>query len=848
MKMLNSLSIKNLRLNKKRTISTIIGIILSCSLICAVATMVTSIQETLIENAINETGYYHVKMFNIADDKLKKLESNRDIKNIFTLYEDGYGILENGKNEDKPFLKLYSMDKNIFEHLKFNLIQGRFPANENEVIISKHIIDNGKVKLKIGDKISSDIGERVTNEGNILGKYNPYNKDYEKLVNTEHREFTIVGIIERPNYSFETYSDPGYTIITTNLKQGNKEAYVVLKEPKEYKASIPGIVGVSSYEKVQGETKEYELNNEILRWEAFAFSDTTVLMLLSVVGIVIFIIIFTSVFCIRNSFAIATTEKMKMYGMLASIGATKKQIKKNVIFEALILGIIGIPLGILLGISAVFVLVKIVNIIAGEYILTYVDGIVVKITILPIIIASVLSVITIYLSAISSARKASKVSPIEILRNANQIKIKSNKLKVPRVIQKVFKSGGELAYKNLKRSKKKYKTTVISISISIFIFITMNVFITNAFDLSNNYYKELDYNVRLYLRGNEKADVDKIKKVNYIDESFESYEGNEFFKIFDTEKINKIDGIELISDEIDDEKQDTYIQSGEKYSALKIVALDNASFQKYIKKIGANPDKMTKAGILCDEYIYYENDRQIENRRYKYEVGDTITGKFEGNEISIKVGDISKEKPYGIENSYYGGGYLVVNIDDFPNINFEPTYMCIQSSNTEALIDEIKNLNIGNIAFSNLEATVKEQNAMALITKIFLYGFITVITFIGVTNIFNTITSNMELRQKEFAMLKSIGMTKKEFNQMINLETIFYSVKSLLYGIILGLIGTFVLYKAFSIKIEKGIYLPINPIIISIIAVFILVFIIMKYSIAKINKQNTIETIRNENI
>ena len=94
----------------------------------------------------------------------------------------------------------------------------------------------------------------------------------------------------------------------------------------------------------------------------------------------------------------------------------------------------------------------------------------------------------------------------------------------------------------------------------------------------------------------------------------------------------------------------------------------------------------------------------------------------------------------------------------------------------------------------------------------------------------------MELRQKEFAMLKSIGMTKKEFNKMINLETIFYSSKSLIYGIALGLIGTFVIYKAFSIKIEKGIYIPLMPIMISIIGVFILVFIIMKYSMKKINK------------
>ena len=162
-------------------------------------------------------------------------------------------------------------------------------------------------------------------------------------------------------------------------------------------------------------------------------------------------------------------------------------------------------------------------------------------------------------------------------------------------------------------------------------------------------------------------------------------------------------------------------------------------------------------------------------------------------------------------------------------------------------MDELKSINIDN-GYFNISEQVKEEKSMVLIIKIFLYGFITVITLIGVTNIFNTITSNMELRQKEFAMLKSIGMTKREFNRMINLETIFYSTKALIYGIALGMIGTFALYKAFSVKFESGMYIPVKPIFISVIAVFILVFIIMRYSIAKINKQNIIETIRNENI
>ena len=846
MNILNKLSIRNLKLNKKRTISTIIGIILSCSLICAVATMFTSFQETLIQNAVNETGYYHLKMLNVSDEKLKTLENNRDIKGLFTIYENGYAKLENGQNEDKPYLKLYSMDKAEFDNLKFNLIEGEFPSNKNEIIISKHIIDNGKVNFKIGDKINIDVGKRESLNGYKLDSSNPYHEELEQLVDTKNHEFTIVGIIERPGYGFEQYSDSGYSIITTNMNEGSKNVYISLKHPKEYKEVIPMLLGETSYNDA---SDSHEVNRELLRWEAFAFSDSTVQMLYAVIGVVIFIIIFTSVFCIRNSFAIATTEKMKMYGMLSSVGATKKQIKKNVIFEALILGLIGIPLGIIGGIFAVFILIKIVNSIGGEYFLNNMEGIVVKITILPIILSIILGIITIYLSAISSARKASKVSPIELLRNADEIKIKAKKLKTPKIISNVFKTGGELAYKNLKRSRKKYRTTVISLTISIFIFITMNALLINMFDMSSNYYEDYDYNVRLYVRGNEPSDVDKIKRVNYIDECFVLYENYASLKIFDLDKINEIDEIGLIEDSIYDKEQKKYIPTGNgKYSGIYLEALDNDSFQKFARKIGANPDKLKEKGILCDNYLYYENDKQIETRRYKYNVGETVTGKLGDKEISIKVGFISKERPYGIEGSYYGGGYLVVNKDEFKNIEFAPAYMCIESSNPDELINEIKALDIDDVGFMNLEEQAKENRAMSLIVKIFLYGFIAIITLIGVTNIFNTITSNMELRQKEFAMLKSIGMTKKEFNRMINLETIFYSTKSLIYGVTLGLVGTFALYKAFSVKIEKGMYIPINPIIISIIAVFILVFMIMRYSLSKINKQNTIETIRNENI
>ena len=868
MNILNKLSIKNLKLNKKRTISTIIGIILSTALICAVATMATSFKASLVQDAINQTGYYHIKLYDINDEDYESLKNNRDIGDLFRINHVGYSNLEESQNEYKPYLKLYSMDEKVFEKLKFKLLEGSFPKNSDEIIISSHIKTNGNVDYNIGDKIKLNIGNRTTIDGKYdLNTGNPYNEGEEKLVDTYEKEFTVVGIIERPDYSFEDYSEAGYTVITTNMDKGKVDVYIALKNPIKYQTSIAELLGAVDYNEVISNTgnfkyDNYYINDSVLYWEALSFSLSTMQMIYSVCAVVIFIIIFTSVFCIRNSFAIATTEKIKMYGMLASIGATKKQIKKNVISEAMLLGIIGIPLGILSGIFAAFVLLRITNYFIGDEFFIYIDGIIFKISFLAILLSVLLGFVTIYLSAKSSAKKASKVSPIESLRNTNEIKIKNKNLKTPKIIKVLFGTGGVLAYKNLKRSKKKYRTTVISLTVSIAIFITMNSFVNYAFGTANNYYKDYDYNISI--RENSESsltteDMEKISSLDNIDEKYIVYwDDKNYIKIKDLDNIKLKNSLtEEIA--INEETGEAYINettgepiyTGEKYSSLQIMALDDESFKQYAKKIGENYEKIKYSGILCDTYTIYiaESNSYKKEKVYNYAVNDTIKGEYKENEVSINVGATTEQMPYGYEGSSFEGGVLVVNYNEYKDkFDFNNNKrILIQSNNPDKLTEEINNLNL-DINCTNYEEIAQSDKQYLIIVSIFLYGFITVITLIGVTNIFNTITSNMELRQKEFAMLKSVGMTKKEFNRMINLETLMYSTKSLIYGVLLGILGTFAMYKAFAIKVDSGINIPISAIIISIVFVFVLVYIIMKYSIKKINKQNTIETIRKENI
>lgn len=848
MNILNKLTIKNLKLNKKRSLGTIIGIILSVALICAVSNMVSSFRETLIQNAINESGYWHIRLYNVSNDKLKRLKLNKDIDNIYTISEDGYAKLDTIKNEYKPYLKFYGMNKEAFNNLKFKLIKGRFPKNDNEIIISEHLNKNGKANLKIDDEITVNVGDRVTLEDDyVLNDSNSFDKGNEIIKNPNTKKYRVVGIIKRPDVSFEPTSAPAYTTITTSTNEDNFSVFISLKNPRD-KNSFVELLGARNYDEVvnmgiNNPRYDYTLNNELLRWEALKFSDSTFSMLLSIAEVVIFIIIFTSIFCIRNSFAISTTEKMRMYGMLSSVGATKKQIKKSVLTEGFILGLIAIPIGIICGIIAVFVLLKIVNLLLGEYLFNNIDGMVFKVSFIAIIISIILGFVTIYFSAISSAKKASKVSPIDNLRNTNDIKISSKKLKTPKLIKNVFKTGGVLAYKNLKRSKKKYRTTVVSLTVSIFVFISMFTFINEGFKQSGNYYQNYDYNYRITFNNNGSMDeINEIRNLDSVNASYLVYYVKPSILIDDISKINPKEPLECEYD-----KNDKCIK---KYARLNIILLDDSTFKSYVKKVKGNYDYLKDKGILTDMYRFYDNKskKEYEDRIYTYKSGDTIDSKLLNEDnISIDIGLVSNIMPYGFENVYSNGGYIVLNNKYFNNIDYYGSDLMINSLNTEQLTNDILNID-SELNYYDMEDMAKAEKSIVIVISIFLYGFICVITLIGVTNIFNTITSNMELRQKEFAMLKSVGMTKKEFNHMINLETLFYSSKSLIYGSILGIIGSYFVHRAFAGKIDTQFVLPYKAILICILFVFIVVYMIMKYSINKINKQNMIETIRKENI
>ena len=879
MKILNKLTIKSLKLNKKRTLVTIIGILLSTALITVVAGMITSGKATLQDYFIKNNGDYQVEFKDVPTEDLSYIAENRNIDNYFLTSDIGYARLEGSANVDKPYVNIIGIENSAQTNLPIKMVEGRFPTNSNELLISKSIISNGEVELKVGDKMTLDISKRLL-EGKELTQDDIYTQD-ESLETIYTKEYTIVGIMERLNYTLEPYSAPGYTVLTyldvNNLgdtaniyanftKDGVRNYEEVLcnilgLDAEEQKAnSYMGIMELSTgmLKEDVGSKYNISLNRDVLQFEGVGVNSSYMRMLYLIGIVVVVIIIISSVFVIRNSFAISITERTRQYGMLSSIGATKKQIRKNVLFEGVILGLIGIPSGILLGILVNWILSIILNNLIGKIIedVTFIYSV----PVFAIILSVILAVITIYFSCRSSARRAAKVSPIDAIRSNNDIKIKGKKVKSPKIIKKIFGVGGDIAYKNLKRNRKKYRTTVISLVVSIAIFISITSLVQYSFSVSNQTFIDYKYNLMASLNyEGDKTEANNIYKQIANDERVNSYAITKYLFVSMSTKDLKLskDGREYLTN-LTSEYSEAIDKDEDANYQVFMVALGNEEYQRYVSNLGLKYEDTKDKIIWIDDferYIYNEDGsyKKYIGEIYDYNRGDEITFDVTGNngetvtDVTMPIIMQTTERPMGLESASYTEGIMIVS-DEFMNqFNWMFGSLYINTDDASALEKEITT-NYKNVSTLNIQAEADRQNSLILVIAIFLYGFIIVISLIGVTNIFNTITSNMNLRSKEFANLKSIGMTKKEFNKMIRLESIFYGLKSIIIGLPLGILGSYLLYLAFREGILMEYTFPVMPTVVAIVVVFLLIGGIMKYSLNKINKQNIIETIRKDNI
>lgn len=883
MKLLNKLTLKNLRLNKVRTIVTIVGIMLSAALITVVSGMALSGRQTMIDAQTAWSGDYDVSLDIIDTAKIDEIRQNRNVENAYYTEIAGYAKeqLANGKD---GLYSVIAMSKNAFDGcFDFSLKEGRFPNNSDEAVVTKNFTTPDGKTVKVGDKITFDMGILTDKDGSALSLEDLYiisSNDFKEcsVKDEKQKTYTVTGITETPNTG-ELYAPmPNFRIFTVSDEKAPAEAirtkhinklYIAYTPQSEgnYLQNTADILGFNidendesqdriseEHQKISG-VNGYSFNTALLSMKGYGSSDATNTVIFSLAVIIIIIVMLASVFVIRNSFAISITEKTSMYGMLASVGATKRQIRRNVLFEGFILGLIGIPLGILLGLGINAILIAILNSVLGDM-LSGASFVFVTPTI-PIICAIVLSAVTIFLSSFFIALRASRIPPLVAIRGNKDIKVKNNKpYRTSKLTKKLFGVGGEIASKSLKRSRKKYRTTVISIVVSVAMFIAVSAFMDYGMTFTDHYYGNADYSYMV--SGIDTKQAQTIEKMPEIENYLTV--GLQYGHVSADVPVNEC-GENFLYDEPD----------GSKSFGAEFLEFEHDTFVKICRELKLDYSKV-KDGVLVYSQVTPNNSESGNSSKPMKLFGKTAPTKFtvhgnddEGNALitgKLKVSSVFDKIPESIEyvtgDGTTFGGSLIIGEQGVisPQIGEHGCDITLyaNTSNHTSLTNRIESMSgTGDsesyISIFDYEEIVRQFNAVMLIVGIFVYGFIGVISLIGLTNIFNTISTNMQLRSKEFASLKSIGMTKKEFNRMIRLESLMYGIKSLLIGIPLGIAGVFAIFSAFSNgNVPMSFVFPWKAILISIAAVIIVVWLIMKYSISKVNKQNIIETIRNDNI
>lgn len=929
MNLMKTLTLKNLKLNRKRTIVTIVGIILATALLSALVTLVSSFQYSVIEYQKQKGGDFHVKFSNVKMSELSEFKNNRNIESTFETMGMGFAKLDGCKNEDKPYAYVMATDEAGFERGCFKLIEGRMAKNEDEIVIPRHLKTNGRIDIKVGDEITLDIGKRYdSNTESVISENCAYEHDAETLTDTVTKHYKVVGIMERPGYGMEDYSAAGYTFVTYSdelaaIDNGTKseasEAETTLTVYSRYTqkalrnkdAVTADIIGVdeklfakannSSVEMSAEESdrflKEMEnakydiyINGFLISYECVFPIDGTFKALFTVATVVALIIILTSVYCIKNSFNISITEKIRQYGMLASVGATRRQIKSSVKTEAAMLGVVGIPVGTMSGILASLVLVKVVNALSASWLnfaLSFHTS-------LPaLILAVILSIATIYFSATGSARRAAKVTPLEAIRNTKEIKIKSAKLKTPAIIGRIWGIGGVISYKNIKRNNKKYRTTVTSIVICSVTFIVISYFMSMAFSRVGMSYASTDYNIGINMSCKKDLDIEKLSKLLSGIEGAEDYlVGAGYDFDVDNPEYTKEYGeyCRKLIDESEDVSQ-----------MFLITVLDDKSYDKYASDAGIK--NAAEGAILVNKgtfAVYNENSSKYvkkEMELYKYKAGDTIRCGYnvyddapsddnavEGDTesstednnngirktVDVTIAGVTDKVPIGYEGYSNNTLYtlLFMNQKGFESLwadgksgnELKPGYATysayVVAENADDYQDTFEketeeNPEYSQISFyvSNLDKQMRDEKSLFTLLGVFAYGLIVVIALIGITNIINTLSTGMELRSREFATLRSIGMTDKQFAGMVRLESVFISVKALVIGVPLGILISYLLCVMMNRMDDAIIYEPpYKAIILCIVVVIMLIYAIMKLSMTKLRHNNIIETIKNENL
>lgn len=897
MNVFHKVTLQSLKKNRVRTIVTIIGIILSAAMICAVTTFVSSMRDYALRTAIYSDGSWHGNMTGTSYSVYDSVSASDKVESASYMQQLGYAYAEGCTNPDKPYLYVLGASEGAGSLLPIHITSGSYPASPDEILLPTHLASDGGVQHRIGESITLELGERMS-DGYALNQNTPLlhaeDGEEETLEVRERRSYTVVGFYSRFSGRLEDWAAPGYTAITIadEIPTDNYlyDVYFKMHRAKDI------------YAFMEENGLGLNRNTDVLLYQGLSQYDSFTNMLMGLAAIVIGLIMFGSVSLIYNAFSISVSERTKQFGLLSSVGATKKQLRGMVFFEALCVAAIGIPLGVLSGIGGIGVTLMLIGSKFSGVIGNANVPMRLCVSWAAVAAASVIALITVLISAWIPSKRATRVSAVEAIRQNTDVKVTNRPVKTSKLTYKVFGLPGMLASKYYKRSKRKYRTTVMSLFMSIVLFVSATAFTDYLMESVTGGISENEYD--LWYAGGESdfngKTADEILTILKSDEQVEkaTFAANEYVSGCVSSQYLNEDAMGVLSGTSGGEEEQgiivacTYFIPNADFKALLAeYGLSEADFadpenplaltidgntafnreeQRYTTTNVLNSDECE---LVCNELIYSYDGYNYRDE-FTNENGETIV-RYVNPDDASDIREVPYEEAY-VSFTLRSGK----TIHDFPYF-IDKTASChlrmiYPISVYEKVIPEVARTERHYFRFfmtsedhaasySNLETVlmenglpsdqlynyaegVEQSRNMVLIVRVFAYGFVVLISLIAAANVFNTISTNISLRRREFAMLKSVGMTPKGFNKMANFECLLYGTKALMFGLPVSCGVTYFIYLAIMEGYETVFRLPWGAMGVAVLSVFLVVSLTMLYSMSKIKKDNPIDALKNENL
>lgn len=856
MNIVNKLTIRHLKENKGRTVVTTLGICVSVAMITAVFVAMASFLNLFGEIGLITSGKWDTEFKYLNQKQVQQIEKDSRISKTGLQYfdEDMSFKLKNATSYKKGVGDILVGDKAFFEMMLTGDCDGKVPTNDNEVAVEEDfLVQNGMKSAKVGDKITFTQGQRqLPDESYVTGGY--YDENEKFVPSGKEKEYTITCILH--NNPATRYKGIWRGISEAERKTDRVCATVTLAKQD-----------MNACKTIEAIQKEYKIesvynNEDVLASYLSGNQGGFLYTMLPIVLVILILIVIASVMLIYNAFGMSLSERVRYLGMLASVGATKAQKRKSVYYEGAILGAVGIPVGILAGILGIGITLKLLGrkIISTGMIMGVSDRNMQMKTVVPfwaIIGIVLMSIFTIFISAFIPARKASKITPIDAIRQRQEIKVKPKKLKAPKYIKKIFGYEGELAYKNLKRNGRKARMITASIALSIVLFISCNYF-CNMFVQASGYEKNIPYQV---------STIVSYKHMNELNDALDKMQGVDkyYIDVVDTSiSLGKESGI-VKNNGIKDMKHYNSAYSslfgGNKDVSTMIHYIGDSEFNKLCKDNGIDYKSFYGDNLKCVllNNLSHKNDSSkvfnasivgqhiVENEQYILN-GDKA--------LDIEVGGLAKYSKSSFACSLaipnvvtmfipYSQYVKVMSSDSSePDVT-----VCIETKEHEAVAENLEKLlsenDFGGTYVVDCVDSLQTMNTVIFVIQVFVYGFITLISLITVANIINTVSTNIALRRKEFAMLKSVGTTPKGFSKMISLESVFYALKAVVIGVPISVAVCIVINKMLdSTAIPYTFDFKLYLIVIAV--VFAVIGLTMLYSVRKLKDDNIIETLKED--